>query len=218
MEMISTVFRLLMVLAHLAAFAVALSTILREDYNLLVKRRIDPEAIRGASRIVFWSLLALAATGAAIIWVDTGFDIAVIATKSKVLAKLSVVAILSVNGAIIHYAAFPAFRSRKSLVRFVPVLSVLAAVSAVSWFYAAFLGIAKPLVGKLDYSGFMELYTVLLVGGILFSLTAIRPLLTTLKVVYPSPGKKQETVMKRLVNRFRKGAKLDAPTTLLYPM
>lgn len=207
-----------MVLAHLVAFAFALSAILREDYNLLAKRRIDPAAIREASRMVFWALLALGVTGAAIIWVDTGFDIAVIATKSKVLAKLSVVAVLSINGAIIHFAAFPAFRSRKSLVRFVPVLSVLATISAVSWFYAAFLGIAKPLVGKLDYTGFMELYTVFLFGGILFALTVIRPLLSTLNVVYPNAGNKQETVMKRLVNRFRKGKKLESPTTLLYPM
>lgn len=219
MESVSTVFRLLMILAHLAAFAVALSAIMREDYNLIVKRRIDPVAIREASRMVLWALLALGATGAAIIWIDTGFDIAVIATKSKVLAKLSVVAVLSVNGAIIHLMAFPAFRSRKSLLRFVPALSVLAAISAVSWFYAAFLGIAKPLTGMLGYSGFMALYTVLLVVGILFSLTAIRPLLATLKVVYPHPaGKKQETVMKRLVNRFSKRNQLDAATTLLYPM
>jgi hypothetical protein len=218
MEIVSTVFRLLMVLGHLAAFAVALSAIMREDYNLLVKRRIDPTAIRETSRTVFWSLLALAATGAAIIGIDTGFDIAVIATKSKVLAKLTVVGILSLNGAIIHFIAFPAFRSRKSLLRYVPLLSVLAAISAVSWFYAAFLGIAKPLVGMLGYSGFMELYTGLLVGGIAFSLIAVRPLLASLNVVYPTAGHKPEPVMKRLVKRFHKRDQVDMATTLLFPM
>jgi hypothetical protein len=218
MEIATTVLRLLMLLGHLAALAVALNAIMREDYNLLVRRRIDPSAIRETSRIVFWSLLALAATGSAIIGIDTGFDIGVIATKSKVLAKLTVVGILTLNGVIIHVAAFPAFRSRKSLVKFVPMLSVLASISAVSWFYAAFLGIAKPLAGMLGYSGFMAVYAILLVGGILSSQLAVRPLLSKLKVVYPPAGQKPETVMKRLVKRFRNDRQIDMPTTILYPM
>lgn len=218
MEIVSTVSRLLLVLGHLVAFAVAITVIMREDYNLLVKRQIDPAAIKETSRTVFWGLLALTATGAGIIWIDTGFDMTVLATKSKILAKLSVVAILTLNGAIIHYKAFPAFRSRKSLVRFVPRLSVLAAISAVSWFYAAFVGIAKPLTGMLGYRGFMELYVVLLIWGIALSLFVTRPLLYSLKVVYPTLSRKQEPVMKRLVHRLHRQNGMDAITTILYPM
>ncbi len=218
MEVVSTVLRLLLLLGHLVAFGFAISVIMREDYNLLVKRKIDPAAIKETSRTVFWGLLALTITGAGIIWIDTGFDFAVLASKGKILAKLSVVGVLVLNGAIIHFIAFPAFRSRKSLVRYVPLLSVLASISGVSWMYAAFVGIAKPLASMLGYGGFMWLYGVLLVGGILFSQLTVRPLLSRLKVVYPTLGNKPEPVMKRLVNRFNKRGRMEAATTLLYPM
>lgn len=218
MEVFWTVFRLLLVLGHLLAFAVAITVILREDYALLVKKQIDPAAIKETSKTVFWGLLTLTITGAGIIWIDTGFDLAVLASKSKILAKLTVVGVLSLNGAVIHYLAFPAFKSRKSLLHFVPKLSVLAAISVVSWMYAAFVGIAKPLSSMLGYRGFIEVYVVLLVWGILLSLIVSRPLLSKLKVVYPTLGQKPEPVMKRLVNRVHKRGQMEAVTTVLYPM
>ncbi len=218
MEVLSTVSRLLLVLGHLLAFAFAITYIMREDYSLLVKRKIDPVAIRETSRLVFWSLLVLTITGSGIIWIDTGFDMAVLATKSKILAKLSVVGILTLNGIIIHFTAFPAFRSRKSLVRFVPMLTILASISAVSWLYAAFVGIAKPLASMLGYWGFMGIYAGLLVAGIVFSHLSVRSLLSRLKVVYPDARPKVEPVMKRLVHRFNKKGRFEAATTLLYPM
>lgn len=44
------------------------------------------------------------------------------------------------------------------------------------------------------------------------------PLFATWKQVYPTVGKKPETVMKCPVNRFRKDKQLEAPAALLYTM
>ena len=214
MEVATSVARILLLLGHLMAMAVAFSAIMHEDYKMLVKRRINPLAIRRTAVAVYWSLLALFVTGIAIIGLDTGFDLAAIAAKPKILAKLTVVGILSLNGAIIHNIAFPAFKSRKTLLAFTPYLSVLAAISGVSWFYAAFLGLAKPLTGLLGYAGFLGLYVTLLVGAVSVSLIAVRPLLSTLTVVYP-PESVPKLRVKRLTGRFRDHGDLEPATTLL---
>lgn len=143
---------------------------------------------------------------------------AILATKQKILAKLSVVAVLTLNGVAIHFAVFPAFRSRKSFLRYVPVLSVFASISIVSWLYAAFVGIAKPLTNLPGNSGFIEIYALLPISGIVTSFKVVLPMLGSLKVVYPTFGQKSEPVMKRLVDRFNKKSRMEAATTLLYPM
>ena len=214
METFTSVVRILLLLGHLMALAVAFSAIMHEDYNMLVKRRINPLAIKRTAVAVYWSLLVLFVTGVGIIGLDTGFDLAAIASKPKILAKLTVVGILSLNGAIIHNFAFPAFKSRKSLLKFTPYLAVLAAISGVSWLYAAFLGLAKPLTALLGYGGFMGVYFTILAGAIAISLIAVRPLLSRLTVVYP-PESMPKLRVKRLMVRFGNEVSLEAPTTLM---
>src|SRR4051812_19728467 len=92
---------------HVIAFAVAMAEVLRGDLRLLRERRIDALALARTARPVSYALLALWATGVVLVYIDTGFDPAVILGKSKLVAKLIVVAALSANGALLHATAFP---------------------------------------------------------------------------------------------------------------
>ena len=63
-------------------------------------------------------------------------------------AKVLIVALLTVNCTLLHSVGMPALIRAGSLLQLEPgmrALSVFAGtVSAVSWFYAAFLGVVKP--------------------------------------------------------------------------
>ena len=50
-------------------------------------------------------------------------------------------------------------------------------MSATSWIYAAFVGIAKPLAEVFGYSGFIGLFALLLLGAISLALITVRPCL-----------------------------------------
>ena len=52
------------------------------------------------------ALVVLWITGLAVIGMDTGFDTGLLATKPKLLAKLTVVAVLTVNSLGLHLLAF----------------------------------------------------------------------------------------------------------------
>lgn len=166
----------MLVLGHLVAFALALSAVLRGDWMVLRARRIDAGALGAISRSVALSLFALALTGVAIVGIDTGFDPRRIASSPKLLAKLTVVAILALNGVVLHARAFPALvaapRHRQVSTHFI---CVAGAVSTTSWMYAAFMGIAKPFTSWLGYAGFMGLYAVALLSALVIASVVVRP-------------------------------------------
>jgi hypothetical protein len=97
-----------LILGHLLAFALAAVGIAFGDLAIFRKRRVDTDMLATAQTVVKWSLYGLWATGLAVIWLDTKFDLAVLATKPKLLAKLSVVA-LSANGWLLHRVVFNRF-------------------------------------------------------------------------------------------------------------
>ena len=69
---------------------------------------VDRRLLRRASGWVVKALvLVLWVTGLIIIGLDTGFDLAVLFTKGKLLAKFSVVALLTLNGLALHKWALP---------------------------------------------------------------------------------------------------------------
>lgn len=130
----TAVARMGLILGHLLAFALAAVGIAFGDLAIFRKRRVDTDMLTTAQSVVKWSLYGLWATGLAVIWLDTKFDLAVLATKPKLLAKLSVVVALSANGWLLHRVVFNRFTVAQDDPERAAVLPAIAgAISASSW-------------------------------------------------------------------------------------
>lgn len=168
--------RMLLLFAHVLAVIAAGAAIAFGDYALFAHPRVDGVLLQRAGAAVSVALLALWLSGAAIIWLDTGFDPARLADSPKLLAKLSVVTLLTLNGIALHRVAFRRLARPGPLPA--PALylpAMLGAVSLVSWLFAAFIGLAGPATPLLGYAGFMGLYGLALALGIGTALWLIQP-------------------------------------------
>lgn len=160
---------------HILFFVAATVAITFGDFAIFAWRRVNTPLLNKSARMVSITLTTLWISGAIIIWLDTRFELSAIAANGKLLAKLTVVVILTINGVLLHRYAFPRLslpQENASRAAFLPAL--LGGVSAATWFYAAFIGVAKPF-SPLGYNGLMALYFVTLVLGIGISMVWIRP-------------------------------------------
>jgi hypothetical protein len=165
--------RLFFLYAHLMAFAITMSAVLTEDYRLLTRglRSLREGQLRMTMKIVVPGLLALIVTGLGIAAIDTGMEWDQFLSRPKLLAKMCVVLVLVANGLLLHYFAFPRLTRPSSSPRTMAAFfCLLGAISAVSWAYASFLGIAKPLAAIMSWADFMSVYGVLVLGGFLCAL------------------------------------------------
>lgn len=170
------VMRMTLVFAHVLAMAAACAGIAFGDYAIFARERIDAALLRKSASAVTAALLALWVTGLTIIWLDIGFDLIALAAKPKLLAKLTIVTLLSLNGVALHYVGF----TRLCVAQAQPlnaarVPAVLGAISVVTWLYAAFAGLAKPLALALGYSGFLTIYLLVICLAIIVALAFMRP-------------------------------------------
>lgn len=172
----TAVIRMLTVYGHILACFMAASAIVVADLALFLRRRVDNVLLHKASNVVLLALAALWITGLVLIGLDTGFVASEIAAKPKLVAKIIVVSLLTLNGlALLHYA-FPVFARRNANTRAAARMpTVLGAVSLVTWLYAAFLGLATPLAPAMGVSGFMAAYAVLVLVAIAVALRTVRP-------------------------------------------
>jgi hypothetical protein len=174
--------RMFLVFGHLLALVAAAAAVAFGDYALLGQRRINVKMLHQSSRVVAWALLALYLTGGGIIWVDTHFDLAVLMAKPKILAKLSVVALLTLNGALLHARVLPllskTYPRRRDASRVASLATQAGAISAACWGFALFLGVAKPLTPILGYAGFMALFAAAIVGALVVAWKVVFPQLT----------------------------------------
>jgi hypothetical protein len=161
---------------HLIACCVALGLVLTSDIAM-VKRlldgdaREDPRHLDHLQKVVSWALVVLWVTGISVIALDSaekGWDYFL---NPKLQAKIAIVCFLTVNGVFLHRCVLPALKRAGSLLALSPDNQVLAtfagAVSAVSWFYAAMLGIGRPLNWKYSLTELLAAYPVLIGGGVL---------------------------------------------------
>ncbi len=172
---LAIVLRTFVLYVHLLAVCAALGAILIQDFALLLPRRLDVGQLRGTMSIVTAALVVLWLTGLGLIWMDTQGAFAVLLEKPKLMAKLCVVVILTLNGVLLHKLAVPCLvvPSHPSQGK-AGLCAALGAVSTVSWLFALFLGIAKPVEAYLGVSGFLVLYGALLLAGLLFAVALIR--------------------------------------------
>lgn len=152
------VLRASLIFLHVLFFAAAAGVILLGDVALFGWRRVNVQLLRRSAHWVSVCLLGLWLSGLAVIGLDTGFDLGLIAKNDKLLAKLTVVSILTLNGVLLHRFAFPRLVSPPPAAMQSALLpALLGGISASTWIYAAFMGVAKPFA-ILGYAGLMMLY------------------------------------------------------------
>jgi hypothetical protein len=177
MDIANTLFRQGLLFGHLILFALALATIAREDLHLLTARRVDAQALKKTAAHIAWLLALLWISGLALVALDHRLDLAELATvKPKLAAKLTVVSVLTVNGLLLHWVAFPLLtHPRRRPHRAAAMCAVLGAVSSVTWMYASFVGAARLIAPMTGYYDFIALYLIGLAGGLVVAIVFVRP-------------------------------------------
>lgn len=170
--------RLGLLYSHLILCALAISAVLRADVAIFsgnFTRRELAKTAKSTSRV----LLALWATGLAIIYIDTGFDPLILQEKAKLLLKLMCVITLTANGLVLHYVSFPILTKDTGMItRFEAILLVTTgALSTTHWLAAAFVGMSKPL-GRIPLDILGSTY-LLLVGAALLASLCFIPFIRT---------------------------------------
>lgn len=172
--------RMALLMAHVLSVVGAAIGIAFADLSLFKGGQVDTGLLRTACRVVAWALGGLWLTGLLIVWIDTGFDLGQIASRPKLVAKLLVVIVLSINGFLLHHHFFalvvrprrlPPARLRSA----VNATLAMTAVSGASWLYAGFLGLARPLAPIMGFPGFASAFALLLLLSLLIGTRLVRP-------------------------------------------
>lgn len=177
--------RTFLIFAHVIAVVCASIGIAFADYAVFGRKVFDQTIFSASEKSVTFTLAALWVTGLAIAAIDMWPDNFEITNQQKLLAKLTVALILTLNGVLLKWLVFP-FLGRKVTKpgRYASIAAVLGAVSAVSWGYAIFLGLAKPLASAFGYVGFMSFYALVLAMGALGCIRLLKPRLLQKWSVY----------------------------------
>jgi hypothetical protein len=166
--------RMALVYAHLIACFAAIRLILMSDIAMVKQlisgdphERMDPKHLQDLQNTV--ALAARWATGAGIIALDASVKGWEYFANPKLQAKITVVALLTLNGILLHHRVLPLMKKAGTLLNMSFSLRSFAvfagSVSAVSWFYAAMLGVGRPLNWKYPLSQILAAYPVLIAGG-----------------------------------------------------
>ncbi len=142
------------VYGHLLCFALAFGLIVRSDWRLLRERhqRLSVDTIRQINELahlVSLCLVGLWVSGIALLVIGYGDDGMHYLMNEKLWAKGVVVLAMTLNGWALHKLGLPRLHAGVCIAR-LPArqkvgLLVLGGVSAASWMYASFLGVARVL-------------------------------------------------------------------------
>ncbi|UUZ68854.1 hypothetical protein LP416_02965 [Polaromonas sp. P2-4] len=168
--------RMGIVYLHLIACCVAIGLVLTSDIAMVKQLfkadpadRLDSKHLSELQTTVSRALIALWITGVAIISLDASIKGWGYFANPKLQSKIAIVTLLTVNGFALHKYVLPLMQKAGSLLKLSFNQRMLAiftgAVSGVSWFYAAMLGIGRPLNWKYSLLEILAAYPVLIVGG-----------------------------------------------------
>jgi len=147
----------------------AIASVLTTDVGLMLGR-LQREQLQNTARNISRLLVVLWGTGLALIWLDTGFELAVLADSSKLLFKLLAVVVLTLNGWVLHRISFPVLLSENSLtLKDSTLLAVSGSISTFHWLLAAFIGVTTPLV-RIPFDELVDVYAVLFITTVILSL------------------------------------------------
>ncbi|TPG73860.1 hypothetical protein [Pseudomonas arsenicoxydans] len=170
--------RLGVIYVHLVSCCVAIGLVLTSDIAMvkdLLKRKTftehDHAHMESLQKSVIVALIALWVTGAAVIgidYLDKGMNYFM---NPKLQAKVIIVMLLTYNGILLHRLVLPALQKAGSLLDLGFSARMLAlfcgSLSAVSWMYAAMLGVGRPLAWKYSLSELLMAYPLLIALGFL---------------------------------------------------
>jgi hypothetical protein len=177
-EIVPVFARMGLVYLHLIACCLAIALVLSNDFAA-VKDLVRADAdsrwahrsdMSGLQAAVLKALLALWVTGATLVTLDVKFDGGWKHFENpKLQAKILIVVLLTLNGAVLHRFVLPWLQEAGALLHLPPGKMALAqfsgVVSGVSWLYAAMLGTARPLAWKYSLSDLMVAYPLLIAAG-----------------------------------------------------
>ncbi|MBC7940544.1 MAG: hypothetical protein H7Z19_12405 [Chitinophagaceae bacterium] len=167
---ITTLCRLAMIYAHLMLCVFALHAILNTDLQVL-RHRMDATQLLLIHRRIVWLLSGLWASGLVVAAIDLGFDLSLLAERPKLIAKLGIVGLLTLNGLLLRHWCFPRVTANKSVgAAEHSALLAIGAFSTTSWMMAAFIGIARPLQ-QWRIGDFVTLYCCALSAALVAALT-----------------------------------------------
>lgn len=182
--------RMLVLLLHVMCVLCAAVGVAFADLAIFRGARVDHALLRPATRIVAGALALLWLSGLALVWIDTGFDPQEIARRPKLVAKLAVAALLTLNGVALHSGFFRALATRpRHVAAALARDTLLVALSGACWFYALFLGLARPLASRLALADYAGLFLLVCLGAFGFSALFIRPRLSRLYPAGPAPSR-----------------------------
>jgi hypothetical protein len=173
--------RLAIVYAHLISCCLALGSVLTADACsaralFLGSAPYESHKMRSLGATVVWSLAFLWASGLALVAIDAHAQGFVYFQNPKLQAKLIVVLSLSANGMAIHQLALPWLEKSLSLLTLSwprrSAALLLGSVSAVSWCYAALLGVGRPLAWKYSLAELLASWPIL-IGACWLSMMAL---------------------------------------------
>jgi len=168
--------RMAVVYLHLIACCVAVGLVFMSDLAMVRQLlradpadRLDARHLSELQTTVTRALLVLWVTGAAIIALDVSLKGLDYFGNPKLQSKIALVALLTLNGIALHRFVLPMLKKAGSMLKlsFSQRLwaSFTGAVSAVTWFYAALLGVGRPLSWKYSLVEILAAYPVLVFGG-----------------------------------------------------
>ena len=173
--------RMGIVYVHLIACCIALGTVFMSDLQLvrgLLRSEggtVEPDHLAGLHHTLVRALAALWITGVAIVAMDIWKADTGVLFNPKLQAKFAVVLLLTLNGLALERVVLPAMKKAGSIMRLTFSNRLLAvfvgAVSGVSWFYAAALGVGRPLNWKFSLAEIMAAWPVLVMGGFFLMVT-----------------------------------------------
>ncbi len=148
-----------LVLGHILALALGLGSALLADWIVLRKLAFGTVSQKAAQQLI--DLSHAVCVGLVLIWItgallvaDNSWDAPASIMNQKLWAKLAIVTALTMNAVLLHWIVMPMVKRRVGQPLFErgfdwrPVVStLLGAVSAVSWVFAAYLGVARELNG-----------------------------------------------------------------------
>jgi hypothetical protein len=168
--------RMGIVYIHLIACCVAIGLVLTSDITMvkdLLKgdpaARVDSQHMSQLQKTVSIALIGLWLSGIALVSLDASVKGWQYFANPKLQAKVLIVVLLTLNGVVLHQHILPWLQKAGSLLKlsFSQTLKAIFAgsVSGVSWFYAAMLGVGKPLAWKYPLVDLIAAYPLLIVGG-----------------------------------------------------
>jgi hypothetical protein len=168
--------RMAIVYLHLIACCVAIGLVLTSDIAMVQQliranpaERLSAKHLSDLQTNVSFALVALWVSGIALVTLDTTLKGWGYLTNPKLQSKVAIVVLLTLNGFALHKYVLPLMQKAGSLLKLSfsqrTLAIFLGAVSGVSWFYAAMLGIGRPLNFKYSLFEILAAYPVLIAGG-----------------------------------------------------